>query len=436
VAASQKSVRDNLPVAESKLLYGRSRGQCAFPGCGAELVLEADGKAVNVGLAAHIVAASRQGPRGREPVDEIERDKRASNRILLCHTHHTLVDSLPHIYTVALLRQMKLEHEGVDQETIRPAASNQRETLLSSLLPVTGLPHTVYSATLLNAETSESDAAKSADYSQVGRDVVFPFLIREHRLLTFGDLRKSNSPFKALVDTDVESIAVSEMVFEAEGHRRVVALLNRSMSKHLGRYRMRFDREHNRYYFTADRDRDSGELQNRSLRYRTKTNRNQKRDVVHQVQRRSDGLLKDEWWHDAVQLRFETSRSGWFLSVRPEFHLTSDGDKPLPSNRIGRRVTRKKSRVYNDIYLNLLWFWKEFLTEGNPRLVIKVGEQSILIGGAYVETHVEWPGIPNDRIDVSAAPAQENLFSLLDLSDETDFDDESWWDDDDDEGDE
>jgi hypothetical protein len=86
---------------------------CAFRGCGRSLIEsggQGDGDAI-IGEIAHIVGASRQGPRGDEPFDDAERNKH-TNLILLCPTHHTIVDDQLRTYSVAVLRQMKADHEA------------------------------------------------------------------------------------------------------------------------------------------------------------------------------------------------------------------------------------------------------------------------------------------------------------------------------------
>jgi hypothetical protein len=183
----------------------------------------------------------------------------------------------------------------------------------------------------------------------------------------------------------------------------------------------------------SDRNRETGEITERSYQYETKTGRNVTRHTVHHARRRS-GEPKDEWYHEAARLRFERFRDSWFLAVRPEFHVTLDGVAPMPSHRIGRKITRKKSHLYNDGYLDRLWFWKHFLSDGGPRLAIKAGEQSILVDSIFTTTDVTWPGVPSDTLIVKSSRAAETLFTLEDFSDE-ESDEEYWYDDeDDDEG--
>jgi len=74
-------------------LFLKSGSVCAFRGCGRSLIElgeEGDSDAI-IGEMAHIVADSRQGPRGDEPLDESERNKH-TNLILVCPDHHTIID--------------------------------------------------------------------------------------------------------------------------------------------------------------------------------------------------------------------------------------------------------------------------------------------------------------------------------------------------------
>lgn len=423
-----------LPGPEQKLLYAESGNSCAFPGCG-EVLTRVDsltGEAVNLGEAAHIVAAERQGPRGREPIGEADRDRRAANRILLCPTHHTMIDRRPLIYTVEVLRQMKSDHRervSASAPIVNPlAAQHELERVQTSLLPVVGLPTHVECASLRDASLSEGDIARRLTYPERSHRIVYPFIVRENRLWTFSRLRQQSHPFVELLEDDAEAIRLSDLVSTDEGHRRVVALLNRAVGRHLGMRGVRFDRDHQRYWFLPDRDRSTGEIRERSYQYGTKTGRNVSRHVVHHAHRRS-GEAKEEWYHEAARLRFERFGPSWFLTIRPEFHLTLDGETPMPSHRIGRKITRKKSHLYNDGYLDRLWFWKHFLADGGPRLAIKAGEQSILVDSLYATTDVSWPGVPGDLLVIKSERAGETLFTLEDFSDEDT--DEDWWDDDD-----
>lgn len=91
-----------------KILWARSGGLCAFPGCNQELICKTSKDII--GHMCHIVAQSPKGPRGNAniPQNEIDSD---SNIILLCPTHHRIIDTDENTYTIEKLTEMKLAHE-------------------------------------------------------------------------------------------------------------------------------------------------------------------------------------------------------------------------------------------------------------------------------------------------------------------------------------
>ena len=97
-----------MKLADVKLLWGRSGNRCAFPKCKIELTI--GGAISTLGEMAHVVAASSSGPRWKDGLTPEERDSYA-NRILLCPTHHTLIDKNPKEWTEERLKKVKDEHE-------------------------------------------------------------------------------------------------------------------------------------------------------------------------------------------------------------------------------------------------------------------------------------------------------------------------------------
>lgn len=95
-----------------KLLWGRAGARCSFGDCRRKLTEDptAATDALPLGEHAHIVAESLDGPRGRSVLDDAARAG-YTNRILLCPTHHTLIDKAPNDYPVESLHIIKREHE-------------------------------------------------------------------------------------------------------------------------------------------------------------------------------------------------------------------------------------------------------------------------------------------------------------------------------------
>jgi hypothetical protein len=105
--------RTKIPDREARVVYLRSGNRCAFPGCGRELVepSESQDDDAFVGELAHIVADSRQGPRGVSSMPDEERD-RHDNVVLLCRVCHKIIDDQPLNFSVSVMRAIKHDHEG------------------------------------------------------------------------------------------------------------------------------------------------------------------------------------------------------------------------------------------------------------------------------------------------------------------------------------
>ena len=105
------SVTRNIPSLTRLLLFVRAGGRCQFDGCNWFLLEHpltlTEG---NFAQMAHIVAFSREGPRGGSSsrsaiINDVD------NLMLLCPQCHKLVDNKPDRYTVARLEKYKSKHE-------------------------------------------------------------------------------------------------------------------------------------------------------------------------------------------------------------------------------------------------------------------------------------------------------------------------------------
>jgi hypothetical protein len=95
-------------------LWTKAAGRCEFHGCN-EYLLEDKLTTNKAKLAdiAHIVARSRSGPRGDDPMPLSERNH-IENLMLACTTHHRMIDNkrLVAQYPKTLLMQYKADHEA------------------------------------------------------------------------------------------------------------------------------------------------------------------------------------------------------------------------------------------------------------------------------------------------------------------------------------
>lgn len=426
-------MRKDITRKERDLLHLKSGGVCAFPDCSLRLVVEGtpSDDATTIGEIAHIVASSDQGPRASKAMSEEERNKHF-NLILLCEPHHKVIDAQPNTYSLPVLRQMKEDHEDrIRRLTSRdgpPASPSLRdESIHSTLLTVTHLPDVVFAAACCFGDGQEDEVKKRIKYPP-RREELTPFLLREGMLFAFHDLRDRDGPFSGMLDfRKIDRHRAQELWSEPEGMRRYVNLLNRSLYKHAGRLGVRYDPAHYRFYFPVD-----GPGKERSVSYRPLNAARAKRKVAWCPKKKATGEGRDFWLHLAAGLRFHRmGPKAWCLSLRPERHLTKDGEIPLESDRIGPKVTRLKARMFNNAYLGEINFWRDYLSGGKPRFILDYGAQSAIIDTRLLNFSVEWPGIPGDDLPFKNETYEDDWFSLESLSEATGGDEFDWGEDDD-----
>jgi len=100
--------RDDFPIAIKRILAQRSGYLCSKPGC-RKLTIRPHSdpeKSLSNGVAAHINAASKNGPRYDPNQSEEERSS-INNAIWLCHDHSDIVDKDEKKYPEELLREWK-----------------------------------------------------------------------------------------------------------------------------------------------------------------------------------------------------------------------------------------------------------------------------------------------------------------------------------------
>ena len=202
-----------------------------------------------------------------------------------------------------------------------------------------------------------------------------------------------------------------------------MALLNRTLNKLTGRRGLNLDRDHHRYYFMP---REPGEPL--SIKYKPLNQSRAERNVVWQPITKKTKKPKPYWYHLAVALNFQrVERGNWCLSIRPEMHVTRDGSQVLPAEKIGGKVTRRKSRMFNFDLLGEVQFWRDFLSDRNPRIVLRYGGgQRLVIGTTLLQGEVQWPGMPEEyQRKFRNVEYEEDLFTSAELR-ELISDDEEW----------
>ena len=106
-------LRRNYSQRTLKILFGLSGNQCAHPKCTNNVIEPAteESDAAVIAQICHIYAISDDGPRGKAGLTNEELNS-PDNLILLCPTHHTMVDNQYETYPAEMLKQWKRDHEA------------------------------------------------------------------------------------------------------------------------------------------------------------------------------------------------------------------------------------------------------------------------------------------------------------------------------------
>lgn len=411
------SKRVNIPESELKILFARSGNLCAFPGCQFQVIAQEGDELKPIAEMAHMIAYGDSGPRADPSVPLEERNK-AANLILLCPTHHAIIDKFEYQYNVHVLRQMKHLHEQKIAQSLHQRILDSgerkttRESLYASFLPVVRLPEFVFSAETPYRRDNILDLFEYLKANE-SRDILYAFELREKKIFTFFDLRDSANPFWGAYDGSTVTVAkATDLWAESDGHRLYVALLNRALNSFLRMKGVIYDPNHHRYFFKADK----GKVE-RKFTYTALSGRKTTKAVVHQPTTKATGLPKSYWIHLAANLSFQQiAPQQWVLTIRPERYITKDGYEPYLHTSIGSKVTKIKSRMYNWEYLQEIQLWREFITQARPRLVLRFGKRAIIIENMLPEGTIEWAGAPDDKKDFVFQKHAEDLFSLAEIS--------------------
>lgn len=117
---SKRDIPENIKL----ILMGKAAGKCEFRGCEDSVIEDIlTKKRGNYSNFAHIVADSKNGPRGDEVLSD-KLCKEESNIMVLCRKHHKMIDDNPELYTKELLTEMKLEHEKYIEDLMKISNEN------------------------------------------------------------------------------------------------------------------------------------------------------------------------------------------------------------------------------------------------------------------------------------------------------------------------
>lgn len=107
-------------------LIANCAGNCEYPGCKERLFWDnVSNKEFNNSYIAHIIASNPNGPRGDKQLSH-KLSAELSNLMLMCGTHHKLIDTQVETFPVRTLQKMKKDYEAKVERVLN--ALNKHET--------------------------------------------------------------------------------------------------------------------------------------------------------------------------------------------------------------------------------------------------------------------------------------------------------------------
>ena len=138
MAITQKSI---------KILWSASGGLCAFPDCSQRLTFSEAGEFAphTLGEMAHICGDQPGANRHSSEQSPQERDD-YQNLILLCPTHHSLIDRVENEgrYPLELLHQFKSDHEAFVRLRLHPVQATDKQAIAREIAPLLTANHQVW----------------------------------------------------------------------------------------------------------------------------------------------------------------------------------------------------------------------------------------------------------------------------------------------------
>lgn len=157
------SQRDNFKKKVIDKLKARVANRCSNPTCRVPTSAPADNEGVNnIGVAAHICAASPGGPR-YDPSMTFEIRTSIHNALWLCANCSIDIDRDPVRYTVSVLREWKRIAENAARDELGKRLPNNNDAIDTVAAALTGFPKSYLATAISNVHAATARSLESLD---------------------------------------------------------------------------------------------------------------------------------------------------------------------------------------------------------------------------------------------------------------------------------
>ena len=257
-------------------------------------------------------------------------------------------DKLRDVFTAEVLDSLRMVVEGkLEYEKIIYTEVNKEE-LIANWFPVIDLPKIIYTApTIYQAPKDITVHLKN----------YYTFILKNRKLLTFSNLYSEECELREYCDVDDIRTLGREQIEEPH----YMELLNRMLFIFALQHKMFVNYE--RFVFSTKNLAEGGES-----KFDFKP---LKRDI--ESSRLKIYISKQgnvvEYKHMAVRVNFLKLGTYWYFQIEPEWFFSYPYEPTRTKKQIGNRITKEKANTFNEHYLYLLHFWKQFLSGSSDCMV-------------------------------------------------------------------
>lgn len=155
--------RDNFSKKTIDTLKGGVASRCSNPDCRVQTSAAAkDGKINSIGIAAHIYAASKSGPRANNSITSEER-KSVENGIWLCSNCSIIIDRDEQRYPPELLQKWKADAEAQARAELGKQLPSENEAIDTVTSALTGMPKSFIASAISNVHKATEISLSQLD---------------------------------------------------------------------------------------------------------------------------------------------------------------------------------------------------------------------------------------------------------------------------------
>jgi hypothetical protein len=264
-----------------------------------------------------------------------------------------------------LLNVLREDSNSRIDTSLALGANQAKERIVSNLFPIVETPNVVFSA--------ETQCRTEAEVREVcGGPGPVPFLLRESRIYAFQPITHDSVFGPALSKYVTPSQeGFTRWLSDSQRAEWTISLLNNLFRHHAWKRGLRFDEDHNLFYFTRSKPKKVWwQIGWQALPREVTAPHMGCIELGNQVK----AEVQYGWRHLGIRANFLQVLGILFLRLEPVWHLTQlDGKTSASAQPVAPLLSGTKQRERNGQILRSLRFWSVVLAKGHQELRINTG---------------------------------------------------------------